>query len=102
MRVLFTCVVGQGHFNPLVALAKAFEAAGHDVAFATDPGFVAHIRGVGFEAHPAGIDMSEAFRRFLRTMPDWRAVAPQDQIRYIVPGLFAGVRIEPNSIIGKT
>jgi UDP:flavonoid glycosyltransferase YjiC (YdhE family) len=95
VRVLFTCVVGHGHFNPLVPLAKAFGAAGHDVAFATDPGFVSHVRGVGFEAHPAGIDMPEAFRRFLRTMPDWRAVAPQDQMRYIVPGLFAGVRIEP-------
>ena len=95
MRVLFTCVVGHGHFNPLVPLAKAFGAAGHDVAFATDPGFVSHVRGVGFEAHPAGIDMPEAFRRFLRTRPEWRTVTPQDQIRHIVPGLFAGVRIEP-------
>src|SRR5262245_64407137 len=37
-RTLLTCVVGVGHFNPMVPLARAFQAAGHDVAFATDPG----------------------------------------------------------------
>ena len=30
-------VVAPGHFNPMVPLARAFEAAGHAVAFATDP-----------------------------------------------------------------
>lgn len=43
MRVLFTCVVGHGHFNPMVPLARAFEHAGHEVAFATDPGFVGRV-----------------------------------------------------------
>lgn len=79
----------------MVPLAKAFLAAGHQVAFATDPQFSEHVRGVGFEAFAAGLDMSVARNLFYRTQPNWRDVAPQDQIRYIVPGLFAGVRIEP-------
>jgi EryCIII-like glycosyltransferase len=39
--------------------------------------------------------MSVARKHFLRTQPNWRDVAPQDQIRFIVPGLFAGSRVEP-------
>ena len=76
MRVLFTCVVGVGHFNPMVALAKAFESAGHRVAFATDPGFVDHVREVGFEAFPAGLDMPEARRRFAAQTPGLEKVPP--------------------------
>lgn len=95
MRVLFTCVVGLGHFNPLVPLARTFQKAGHDVAFATDPKFSVYVQTVGFEAFAAGLDMPEALHRFIRRTPEWRDVAPWDQIRLMVPGLFAGVRIEP-------
>ena len=95
MRVLFTCVVGVGHFNPMVPLAKAFDAAGHQVAFATDPGFVGHVRGLGFEAFPAGLDMPVARRRFAELTPGFGDVAPWDRMGYIYPGLFGGVRVEP-------
>lgn len=95
MRVLFTCVVGQGHFNPMVPLARAFLAAGHDVAVATDPGFVAHVQEAGFEAYPAGLDMPDARQRFARRTPGWRELPPWEQMWHFVPGLFAGVRVEP-------
>jgi UDP:flavonoid glycosyltransferase YjiC (YdhE family) len=95
VRVLFTCVVGVGHFNPMVPLAKAFEAAGHEVAFATDPGFVGHVRGLGFEAFPAGLDMPVARRLFAESMPGFRDLPPTDHMTYLMPGLFGGVRIEP-------
>lgn len=95
MRVLFTCVVGVGHFNPMVPLAKAFEAAGHRVAFATDPGFVGHVRGLGFEAFPAGLDMPVARRLFAESTPGFKDVPASDHMRYLMPGLFGGVRVEP-------
>ncbi len=95
MRVLFTCVVGVGHFNPTVALAKAFEAAGHTVAYATDPGFVGHVRGVGFEAFGAGLDMPEARRRFAERVPGFAEVSPPDRMSYLYPILFGEVRVEP-------
>ena len=101
MRVLFTCVVGVGHFNPTVALAKAFEAAGHRVAYATDPGFVGHVRDVGFEAFPAGLDMPEARRRFAEQKPHLRDVPPWDRMSYLQAGLFGGVRMEPMLASGK-
>jgi hypothetical protein len=37
MNVLFTCVVGCGHFHPMVPLALALRDAGHTVVVATDP-----------------------------------------------------------------
>lgn len=95
MRVLFTCVVGHGHFNPMVPLARAFEAAGHRVAFATDPGFVDHVRGVGFQAFPSGLDMPEAIRRFGEQTPELQQLPPWEHMRHIMPGLFGGVRVEP-------
>jgi len=79
----------------MVPLAKAFDAVGHQVAFATDPGFVGHVRGLGFEAFPAGLDMPVARRRFAERTPGFEDVSPWDRMGYITPGLFGGVRVEP-------
>ena len=95
MRVLFTCVVGHGHFHPMVPLAHALEAAGHRVAFATDPGFCGYVRDVGFEAHPAGLDQPDALARFVAATPGWAEIPPQDRLPFQFPGLFAGVRLPP-------
>ncbi len=93
--MLFTCVVGPGHFNPMAPLALACRAAGHEIAFATDPGFAPHIRALGFEAYPAGLDMPVAMAKLYRTVPGWRDIAPWDQAAHIWRGVFGGVRIEP-------
>lgn len=93
MKVLFTCVVGHGHFHPMVPLARALQAAGHQVAFATDPGFCGYVRGVGFEAFPAGLDQRDATTRFMATTPDWDELPPGDRMRAMFPGLFATVRV---------
>jgi len=79
----------------MVPLASAFGGSGHDVAFATDPGFVRHVRGVGFEAFPAGLDMVEARRQFLAATPDFDSVVPWERLRLMHPGLFATVRVPP-------
>ena len=95
MRVLFTCVIGHGHFHPMVPLARALERAGHQVSFATDPTFCGYIRGVGFETHPAGLDQREAMARFAAATPGWADIAPQDRMPYQFPGLFARTRVPP-------
>jgi UDP:flavonoid glycosyltransferase YjiC (YdhE family) len=95
MRVLFTCVVGPGHFNPMAPLALAFRAAGHDVAVATDPGFAPHVRALGFAAFPAGMNMDAALRQLYRQQLDWRAVDPRDRPKVITREVFGGLRIEP-------
>ncbi|MEO8437450.1 MAG: glycosyltransferase, partial [Chloroflexota bacterium] len=95
VRVLFTCIIGFGHFYPLVPLARAFEKAGHEVAFATDPGFCGSVAETGFTAFPAGLDHAEAQRRFVAMTPGWDEVAPQDRAAYIMPGMFGQVRVPP-------
>src|SRR6476661_3772654 len=56
MRILFTTISGSGHFHPLVPIARAAVAAGHDVAFACAASFVPTVERAGFRAFPAGFD----------------------------------------------
>ncbi|GGM77110.1 glycosyl transferase [Lentzea pudingi] len=60
MRILFSCRPAYGHLFPLVPLARAAREAGHEVVFATGPGFVGKARELGFEAHASGISVAEA------------------------------------------
>jgi UDP:flavonoid glycosyltransferase YjiC (YdhE family) len=62
VRVLFSCVAAEGHFRPLLPLARAFRERGDVVAFATAPEF-ASVRQEGFDHLPAGIDQAELDRR---------------------------------------
>ena len=50
MRLLFAFAGGQGHFDPLVPLARAAAAAGHDVAVTGRADMLDAIRERGFEA----------------------------------------------------
>ncbi len=52
MRVLFTFAGGAGHAEPLVPIARAARAAGHDVAFAGRPWVVARLVARGFAGFP--------------------------------------------------
>jgi len=92
VKVLFTCVVGHGHFNPMVPLAHALQVAGHRVAFATDPSFCVYVREAGFEAHPAGLDQPDALARFLASTPGWRELPPEDRQPIQYSGMFGRVR----------
>lgn len=55
MRILFTSFPGLGHLHPLVPLALAAGAAGHDVRLATGPDLVGWARRCGLDAHPVGL-----------------------------------------------
>lgn len=49
MRILFTFVGGNGHFEPLVPIAEAAREAGHTVAFTCAPGMARSVAAAGFE-----------------------------------------------------
>ncbi|MGC7096385.1 glycosyltransferase [Amycolatopsis lurida] len=63
MRILFTFAGGTGHFNPLVPIARAAEAAGHRVAFAGQAVMVDTVRAAGFTAYDTGGDTFGARER---------------------------------------
>lgn len=54
MRILFTFAGGQGHFRPLVPLARAALAAGHPVAFGGQAGLLPAIGQAGFQGFDTG------------------------------------------------
>jgi UDP:flavonoid glycosyltransferase YjiC (YdhE family) len=56
VRLLFTTLPATGHFHPLVPIARAAAAAGHDVTFATPASFGPIIEAVGFKTILAGFD----------------------------------------------
>jgi UDP:flavonoid glycosyltransferase YjiC (YdhE family) len=54
VRLLFTFAGGSGHFEPLVPIARAAEAAGHAVAFASQPLLIPAVEAAGFTAFTTG------------------------------------------------
>ncbi|MBK9178788.1 MAG: hypothetical protein IPM45_04320 [Acidimicrobiales bacterium] len=59
MRVLFTTIPGHGHLLPMVPLAHALVAAGHEVRVATSPSFCPTVERCGLVALPLGLDWLE-------------------------------------------
>ncbi|UJW30071.1 glycosyltransferase [Saccharothrix sp. AJ9571] len=56
MRILFTFAGGTGHFNPLAPIARAAEAAGHQIAFTGQAALLETVRAAGFTAFDTGGD----------------------------------------------
>jgi UDP:flavonoid glycosyltransferase YjiC (YdhE family) len=54
MRYLFTTQPGTGHLHPLLPVARALQAAGHEVAVATSAPMGPAIRAAGFAHHAVG------------------------------------------------
>ena len=57
--VLFCGLPAFGHLYPMIPLALAARAAGHQVVFATGAPFLGRLRSIGFETHRVGISIDE-------------------------------------------
>lgn len=73
-RFLFTSTAGSGHFHPVMPLALALKAAGHEVAYAGAAAFRPAVEAAGLTFFPAGGDRNQdpEFQRLmaqLQTMP---------------------------------
>ena len=90
MRVLFSTTPLDGHFRPLLPLARSLAARGHDVAFATAASWHANVEAEGFEALAAGADHMAA--RSVRLDAGWDAIQELpalDRRPYVFSYLFA-------------
>jgi MGT family glycosyltransferase len=92
MRVLFTTLPGYGAFQPLVPVAQALGAAGHEVAFAASATFCRVVTGAGFRCLPAGVDWSlddkdAVFARVRGTLGP--QAAPFSPVRDVFAGFMA-------------
>ncbi|MGA7988467.1 MAG: glycosyltransferase [Candidatus Dormiibacterota bacterium] len=96
MRVLFSSTWGLGHIYPLVPLARAFAAAGHDVLWATSADSCERIVAAGLDARPAGL----AGARLREVVEEQHAAAaahasPGGQSAFIFPRMFGGAFAPP-------
>jgi len=65
MRILFSSRPSYGHVYPMMPLAYAARAAGHEVAFATTGTFLERLARLGFPVRPAGISIDDAALRLI-------------------------------------
>ncbi len=95
MRVLCTCVPGDGHFNPMLPLARAMADAGHEVAFATAEAIAGRVTKAGFEFLPAGISLGEQLEQAAQRFPGQAALFGAERFENFVPRMLAGVAAPP-------
>lgn len=69
MRILFSSRPAYGHVYPLMPLADAMRAAGHDVHLATSGEFVPRLRALGFPTHDAGLTIEQGIDQMMRSLP---------------------------------
>ncbi len=60
MRILCTTQPAHGHFRPLIPVATALAARGHEVRFGTSARFASVVVGEAFEHEAVGLDWLEA------------------------------------------
>jgi UDP:flavonoid glycosyltransferase YjiC (YdhE family) len=92
MRVLFTNQPSMGHWHPLVPLAQALQARGHEIAFASTPNFSPIIEAKGFRCFRAGVDESDEEVQERRKQQATRT--PGEAANFMQSSVFAGTRAE--------
>lgn len=93
MRILFSCLALEGHFRPMLPLAHALTALGHEVAFATASSMEPQLRAEGFGTLPAGISQRE-FRS--RLEPYLAEYVPPERLRIVgFPLRFSTIQAPP-------
>ncbi|MCW2768168.1 MAG: hypothetical protein JWO11_4127 [Nocardioides sp.] len=94
MRVLFSSTFGYGHVFPMLPLARAFLAAGHEVLFAVSADSCHLLEGTGIETAPtgpAGTVLNDSRRVVL---DEAERVAPPDRAAFVFPRMF-GAALTP-------
>ena len=88
MRVLITSTSGYGHVFPMVPLAMALRADGHEVLWATAPDAGRLLAAAGIETVAAGMSGTERVRVRNATAAQAVGVRREDIAAYMFPRLF--------------
>jgi UDP:flavonoid glycosyltransferase YjiC (YdhE family) len=92
MRLLFAAVGAYGHLYPVMPMALAARAAGHEVAVATHESFHPTVESVGLQAVAAGLTTEEAFGAAVAALDG----PPQSEADLAIP---AFTRIIPERVL---
>jgi UDP:flavonoid glycosyltransferase YjiC (YdhE family) len=88
MRVLFSSTWGFGHTFPMVPLARAFVAAGHQVRWAANQPACGAVAAAGLEVVQAGLDTAGVAAVESRLGVEAGALLPQDRAAFAFPTMF--------------
>lgn len=83
MRVLITTPSAWGHLQPMVPLAKALQARGHELRWATGPDSCDWLAGVGVPPVPAGIRQQDLLTARAKLAADLRRL-PREVVPDVV------------------
>jgi UDP:flavonoid glycosyltransferase YjiC (YdhE family) len=95
VRVLFSSMGLVGHINPMVPLARALAARGHEIRWATTPDGCARVEQAGFDAVPAGITQAERWAELDRRYPEIGELPAQQRPDAMFPKLFGAISVPP-------
>jgi UDP:flavonoid glycosyltransferase YjiC (YdhE family) len=91
VHVLVSTFPGVGHLHPVMPLALALSARGHDVRWATGPDGCPIVEAAGFTAVPAGRSAAESMREYFDRFPHARDLRGADAPVHMFPHLFGTV-----------
>ena len=94
MKVLCSCLPAHGHLHPILPVAAALRAASHEVTFATESGYGAQIRELGYATFAVGEDMRTPAVRMVTAHPEFFTFTPLQQRAFTMRHLFAGIRLD--------
>jgi UDP:flavonoid glycosyltransferase YjiC (YdhE family) len=96
MRVLFSSVPLHGHLHPLLPVARALGASGHEIAFAVSAEFAPVVERFGFRHFAAGFAGD-----FIAAHPDIPPIQGPERLAYIqsqIFGSFLTTRMLPDLV----
>lgn len=91
MRVLLTTPAGVGHIHPMLPLARAMVARGHDLLCAIPADGVAHVERAGIRAVAAGPPGLTNVAAARRQYPEFDALAPAEVPDVMFSKLFGAI-----------
>jgi UDP:flavonoid glycosyltransferase YjiC (YdhE family) len=95
MRVLFTCNPGFGHVHPMVPLARALAARGHEVRWAAALEACPRIEAAGFGTFPSGMGGDQRRAEFDRCLAAVSSLPPQQRPDVLFGAFFGEVCTPP-------
>ncbi|MDQ3896714.1 MAG: glycosyltransferase [Actinomycetota bacterium] len=91
MRVLVTTPAGLGHVHPMVPLARALAAGGHQVLWAVPADGVVHVERAGIPAVPTGAPGLTRPADVIRRYPELQGLAPAEVPDVLFGKMFGAV-----------
>ncbi len=91
MRILVMSLSGLGHLHPIVPLALALHARGHELRWLTGPDAVERLASMGIAAHPVGLPFEALRAEYWGRYPGSADASPTEVPDHVFPHLFGEI-----------